>query len=48
MHCRVDIQTAEGTNPKLVGTLLAASENSCVNMQTLRSGVPIETTVNKS
>jgi len=48
MHCRVDIQTVEGTNPKLVETLLAASENSCVNMQTLRSGVPIETTVNKT
>jgi uncharacterized OsmC-like protein len=43
MKCRVNIQTTEGTDPKLVDMLKAASEYSCVVMNTLRSGVPIET-----
>lgn len=43
MQCRVDIQADEGTDPKLVQRLLAAAEHSCVVMQTLRSGVNIET-----
>jgi len=46
MECRVNIQTAEGTDPKLEKMLKSASEYSCVNMNTLRSGVPIETTFN--
>jgi len=48
MRCNVNIQAAEGTNHQLLGKLLAAAENSCVNLQTLRSGVPVETTVNRS
>lgn len=47
MRCRVNIQAAEGTDPKLMKALLTASEQSCVNLQTLRSGVSVETTVNK-
>jgi len=47
MRCRVDIQAAEGTDPKLMKALLTASEQSCVNLQTLRSGVSVETTVNE-
>lgn len=43
MQCHVDAQAAEDTDPKLVQRLLAAAEHSCVVMQTLRSGVPIET-----
>jgi len=43
MQCRVNLGAAEGTNPNLVKKLLAASEQSCVNLQTLRSGVTIET-----
>lgn len=43
MQCHVDVQAAEDTNPMLVQKLLAAAENSCVVLQTLRSGVPIET-----
>lgn len=42
MQCHVDVQAAEGTDPKLVQRLLAAAEDSCVVLQTLRSGVPIE------
>ncbi len=45
MRCRVHIRAAEGTDPKLVGSLLAAAEHSCINLQTLRSGVPVETSV---
>lgn len=43
MRCNIDVQPAEGTDPKLVQKLLQAAEQSCVVMQTLRSGVPIET-----
>ena len=43
MQCNVDVQAAEGTNPQLMQKLLAAAEHSCVVLQTLRSGVPVET-----
>ena len=39
----VDFQAAPGTDAKLVEKLLAAAEYSCVNLQTLRAGVPVET-----
>ena len=42
MRCHVTIQAAEGTDPGLVEKLLAAAEYSCVNLQTLRSGVAVE------
>lgn len=42
MRCQVNIQAAEGTDPGLVEKLLAAAEYSCVNLQTLRTGVAIE------
>jgi uncharacterized OsmC-like protein len=43
MRCRVKLKPAPGTDPKLVEKLLAAAEHSCVNLQTLRAGVPVET-----
>src|SRR5215470_14908219 len=43
MHCRVDFEAAPGTDPTMVEKLLAASEYSCVNLQTLRGGVAVET-----
>lgn len=46
MRCDVDVQAAEGTDPKLVQKLLDAAEHSCVVLQTLRSGVPVETRFN--
>lgn len=46
MRCQVNIQAAQDTEPKLVKMLIDASEHSCINMQTLRTGVPIETIVN--
>jgi len=45
MRCHVDVQAAEGTDPKLMEKLLAAAERSCVVLQTLQSGVPVETSV---
>lgn len=43
MRCQVRIAASAGTNPNLVKKLLAASEQSCVNGQTLRNGVAVET-----
>ncbi len=43
MQCYITIQAAEGTGPRLTEKLLAASEYSCANLQTLRSGVSVET-----
>lgn len=43
MRCHVTLQAAEGTNPRLMEKLLAAAEYSCVTLQTLRSGVSVET-----
>jgi len=48
MRCHVALQAAEGTDPQTVQMLLAASENSCVNYQTLRAGVPITTSTDVS
>lgn len=45
MRCHVDVQAAEGTETKLMKKLLAAAEHSCVVLQTLRSGVSVETSV---
>jgi uncharacterized OsmC-like protein len=43
MRCNVRLEAAEGTDPEILKRLLAAAEHSCVNLQTLRSGVSIET-----
>jgi uncharacterized OsmC-like protein len=45
MQCHVDVRAEDGTDPELLETLLETAEYSCVNMQTLHSGVPVETTV---
>jgi uncharacterized OsmC-like protein len=44
MRCHVRIEPAEDADPALVGRLLAAAEHSCVNLATLKSGVPVVTT----
>ena len=43
MECRVHLQPADDADPAKVQMLLAATEHSCVVLQTLRKGVPIET-----
>lgn len=45
MSCHVDVEAADGVDPAVLETLLDAAEYSCVNLQTLRSGVPVETSV---
>lgn len=44
MRCRTRLRVADGTDPRLVERLLAAAERSCVNLETLRRGVEVETT----
>jgi hypothetical protein len=46
IRCRIDVKAADGTDLKLMKKLVAASEHSCVNLQTLRSSVAIETSYN--
>jgi len=48
MSCRIDLEPVNDTNPRLLEKLISAAEYSCVNLQTLRSGVPVETTLNAS
>lgn len=42
MTLHVDLKAADGTPPRLVARLLKGAEYSCVNLQTLRKGVPVE------
>jgi uncharacterized OsmC-like protein len=46
MRCRIDLQAEKQTDPGLVEKLIAAAEHSCVTLQTLRTGVCVETSVN--
>ena len=46
--CHVNVQAKEGTDSKLMERLLAAAEHSCVNLQTMLSGVSIETSVSEA
>lgn len=43
MAIEVEIEPVPGTEPGLVEQLRQAAEYSCVNLQTLLSGVPVET-----
>ncbi|HKI96141.1 MAG TPA: OsmC family protein [Gemmatimonadales bacterium] len=45
MRCAVTLETAPGTPPEMRDKLFAAGEHCCVNLQTLRAGVPVETTL---
>jgi uncharacterized OsmC-like protein len=46
MRCEVNLEPAEGSDPESVEKLFDAAEHSCVNLATLRNGVPVETTLN--
>ena len=43
MRCNVQMRVKAGTDPRLVGKLEAAAEQSCVVLQTLRAPPRIET-----
>lgn len=45
MRCRVDLKPVDGTSPERVQRLLATAERSCIVLQTLRSGVAVDTVV---
>ena len=42
MSCRTRLRVAAGTDRRLTEVLAAAAERSCVVLDTLRSGVPVE------
>ena len=48
MRCHVSLKAANGTEPQLAQMLIAAAENCCVNLQTLRTGVRITTSTDIS
>jgi uncharacterized OsmC-like protein len=43
MRCRIRLKPAPGTDPARLERLLTVAERSCVNLDTLRHGVAIET-----
>jgi uncharacterized OsmC-like protein len=45
LKCKVEIQTDPGADAAAVQRVLTAAEQSCVTLQTLRAGVPVETTL---
>lgn len=45
MRCCVHLQPSDDADPAKVQMLLAAAEHSCVVLQTLRHGVPVEASV---
>lgn len=45
MRCAVVLEAAERTDRRRLDSLIEAAERSCVNLQTLRGGVPVETTL---
>lgn len=42
MRCDVQMQAKAGTNPRLLGQLKVAAEQSCVVLQTLRAPLHVE------
>ena len=45
MHCRVRLQPKDVVDQETIRTLVAAAENSCVVLQTLRNGVTVQTQI---
>ena len=43
MQCEVDIKARQDTDPEKIKKLLSYAEYSCVNLQTLKSGVEVNT-----
>lgn len=42
MRCDVHLEVAEQTDPRLLKLLIKQAEHACVNLETLRNGVPVE------
>jgi uncharacterized OsmC-like protein len=45
LECKVHLTAKEGTHPNRVETLVAAAERFCVNLDTLRGGIEVRTSV---
>ena len=45
MRCAVHLKARQGTSPEILDRLLKTAERSCIVLQTLRAGVPVETSV---
>lgn len=41
LSCRVRVEAAAGTEPRLLRALVASAERVCVNLDTLRSGIAV-------
>jgi uncharacterized OsmC-like protein len=46
MSCRVDLRVPPDIDPKRIATLQKQAEQSCVNLDSLRSGVPVDLVFN--
>lgn len=46
MQCHITIEGENGTDPQQIKKLVKAAEYSCVVLQTLQSGVSVETSIN--
>ena len=42
LQCKVRFEAAPGTPPELCQRLIAQAERSCINLHTLRAGVPVD------
>ncbi len=45
VRCEVAVRARAGTDPTVIEKIVRAAERSCVNLQTLRNGVPVKTTL---
>ena len=45
MHCAAEIRAAEDTDPRMLDVLCRAAEHSCIVLSTLRTGVPVTTSI---
>ena len=43
LHCRAHLRAAEGTRAELVAGLIRLAERCCINLATMRDGVPVRT-----
>jgi hypothetical protein len=46
MTCRVHLRVPSDIDPRLIATLQKQAEQSCVNLDSLRSGVPVDLVFN--
>ena len=46
LDCQVDLAAVDGSDPKRLEALVAAAERFCVNLDTLRAGIEVNTSAN--